>query len=133
MEKVYLAIVLAPLTASVITGLFGRYVGRAGAHWFTIVGVGVSFALSTYVLKLMLVDGAETYNENVYTWMVSDGIEMHVGFLIDRLTALMMTVVSFVSLLVHVYTVGYMRDDPGYQRFFSYISLFTFSMLMLVM
>ncbi len=133
MENVYLAIVLAPLTASVITGLFGRYVGRAGAHWFTIVGVGVSFALSTYVLKLMLVGGVETYNENVYTWMVSDGIEMHVGFLIDRLSALMMTVVSFVSLLVHVYTVGYMRDDPGYQRFFSYISLFTFSMLMLVM
>jgi len=132
-ENVYLAIVLAPLTASVITGLFGRYVGRAGAHWFTIVGVGVSFALSMYVLKLMLVDGVETYNQNVYTWMVSDGIEMHVGFLIDRLTALMMTVVSFVSLLVHVYTVGYMRDDAGYQRFFSYISLFTFSMLMLVM
>ncbi len=133
MGKVYLAIVLAPLTAFVITGLFGRYVGRAGAHWFTIVGVGVSFALSTYVLKLMLVDGVETYNENVYTWMVSDGIEMHVGFLIDRLSALMMTVVSFVSLLVHVYTIGYMRDDPGYQRFFSYIALFTFSMLMLVM
>ncbi len=133
MGKVYLAIVLAPLTAFVITGLFGRYVGRAGAHWFTIVGVGVSFALSTYVLKLMLVDGAETYNGNVYTWMVSDGIEMHVGFLIDRLSALMMTVVSFVSLLVHVYTIGYMRDDPGYQRFFSYIALFTFSMLMLVM
>ncbi len=133
MEKVYLAIVLAPLTAAVITGLFGRFVGRAGAHWLTILGVGASFALSTYVLKLMLLDGAETYNGNVYTWMVSDGIEMHVGFLIDRLTALMMTVVSFVSLLVHVYTVGYMRDDPGYQRFFSYISLFTFSMLMLVM
>ncbi len=133
MEKVYLAIVLAPLTAAVITGLFGRFVGRAGAHWLTILGVGASFALSTYVLKLMLLDGAETYNGNVYTWMVSDGIEMHVGFLIDRLTALMMTVVSFVSLLVHVYTVGYMRDDPGYQRFFSYIALFTFSMLMLVM
>ena len=133
MEQIYLAIVVAPLLAAVIAGLFGRVIGRAGAHWVTILGVGVSFALSAFVLKRMLFDGGQTYNGNVYTWLVSDGIEMNVGFLIDRLTALMITVVSFVSLLVHIYTVGYMRDDPGYQRFFSYISLFTFSMLMLVM
>jgi NADH-quinone oxidoreductase subunit L len=98
----------------------------------TILGVAVACGLSIYVLTQLL-DGVPSYNENVYTWLVSDGVQMHVGFLIDRLTALMMVVVTFVSLCVHVYTIGYMHDDPGYQRFFSYISLFTFSMLMLVM
>jgi NADH-quinone oxidoreductase subunit L len=132
MNELCLLIVLAPLGAAVIVGLAGRYIGRSGSHWLCIGGVAVSFAASSWILKQM-VDGAPVFNEAVYTWAVSDGIRMEVGFLIDNLTALMMTVVTFVSLTVHVYTVGYMRDDPGYQRFFAYISLFTFSMLMLVM
>jgi NADH-quinone oxidoreductase subunit L len=130
--SVCLAIVLAPLAAAVIAGLGGRFVGRAGAHTLCIAGVAVSFAGSAWVLQQMLA-GAPVFNEAVYTWGVSDGIRMEIGFLIDRLSALMMAVVSFVSLAVHVYTIGYMRDDPGYTRFFAYISLFTFSMLMLVM
>ena len=133
MENVYLSIVLSPLIASVVAGLFGRQIGRAGAHWITIIGVAISFVLSLLVLKVQLFDGEQAYNETIYTWMVTDGVTMEVGFLVDRLTALMMAVVTFVSLMVHIYTVGYMHDDPGYQRFFSYISLFTFSMLMLVM
>ena len=132
MNELCLLIVLAPLAAAVISGLAGRYVGRSGAHWLCIGGVAVSFAASAWILKQM-VDGTPVLNESVYTWAVSDGIRMEIGFLIDNLTALMMTVVSFVSLVVHVYTIGYMKDDPGYQRFFAYISLFTFSMLMLVM
>ena len=133
MEQIYLAIPLAPLLGAIIAGLFGKVIGRAGAHTVTILGVGISCALSIYVLKLFALDGAETYNESVYTWMVSDGVRFEIGFLVDNLTALMMTVVTFVSLMVHIYTIGYMHDDPGYQRFFSYIALFTFSMLMLVM
>jgi NADH-quinone oxidoreductase subunit L len=128
-----LTIVLAPLTASVVAGLFGRQIGRAGAHWITILGVAIAFGLSLYVLKGFALDGSEPYNESVYRWAVIGNLNMEVGFLVDQLTALMMTVVTFVSLAVHVYTIGYMHDDPGYQRFFSYISLFTFAMLMLVM
>jgi NADH-quinone oxidoreductase subunit L len=131
-ERIYLLIVLAPLAAALIAGLFGRYVGRIGAHTVTIAAVGLSFALSVYVLRQQLA-GAPVYNGPVYTWMLVDGVHMEIGFLIDHLTVLMMTVVTFVSLMVHVYTIGYMHDDPGYQRFFSYISLFTFAMLMLVM
>ena len=131
-EQLCLIIVLAPLAAAIVSGLGGRYVGRTLAHVLCIAGVAVSFALSAWILKLM-VDGAPVFNEAVYTWGVSDGLRMEVGFLIDNLSALMMTVVTFVSLAVHVYTIGYMRDDPGYQRFFAYISLFTFAMLMLVM
>jgi len=131
--NVLLAIPLLPLIAAIIAGLFGKTIGRAGAHWVTIGAVAISCGLSLYVLKQIYWDGVPTYDGTVYTWMVSDGIHMQVGFLIDRLTALMMAVVTFVSLCVHVYTIGYMHDDPGYQRFFSYISLFTFSMLMLVM
>jgi NADH-quinone oxidoreductase subunit L len=130
-ERICLAIVLAPLAAALVAGLGGRVIGRAGAHTVTILGVAVSFGLSLVVLRDVL-EGA-TFNGAVYTWMLSDGLRFEVGFLIDRLTALMMAVVTFVSLMVHIYTIGYMRDDPGYQRFFSYISLFTFSMLMLVM
>ncbi|MFA7095521.1 MAG: NADH-quinone oxidoreductase subunit L [Gammaproteobacteria bacterium] len=133
MEKVYLGIVLAPLAGAILAGLFGRPIGRSGAHWVTIIGVAISFMLSLVALKHIVIDGAEPFNGPVYTWMVSDGIHFEVGFLIDRLTVLMMTVVTFVSLMVHIYTIGYMRDDPGYQRFFSYIALFTFAMLMLVM
>ncbi len=132
MADIYLTIVISPLIAAIIAGLFGRYIGRAGAHWVTIGGVGLSCALSFYVLAQLL-GGAPNENISLYTWMVSDGVRMEIGFLVDRLTALMMVVVTFVSLMVHIYTIGYMHDDPGYQRFFSYISLFTFSMLMLVM
>ncbi|MGD9389952.1 MAG: NADH-quinone oxidoreductase subunit L [Thioalkalispiraceae bacterium] len=133
METIYLWIALAPLIGSIIAGLFGKQVGRAGAHWVTIIGVGISCLLSMLVFKHMVIDSAEAYNGAVYTWMASDGINFEVGFLVDKLTAMMMVVVTFVSLMVHIYTIGYMHDDPGYQRFFSYISLFTFSMLMLVM
>ncbi len=133
MHGIHLTIVLAPLAAAIIAGLFGRQIGRAGAHWITIIAVGLSFVLSVLVLKDLYWDGGEPANYSLYTWAVSEGLRMEVGFLVDRLTALMMVVVTFVSWMVHIYTVGYMHDDPGYQRFFSYISLFTFSMLMLVM
>jgi NADH-quinone oxidoreductase subunit L len=133
MENLYLAIPLAPLLGAILAGLFGRQIGRIGAHSVTILGVATSFVLSVIVLKQFAIDGATPYNASVYTWLVSDGVRFEVGFLIDNLTALMMTVVTFVSLMVHIYTIGYMHDDPGYQRFFSYIALFTFAMLMLVM
>jgi NADH-quinone oxidoreductase subunit L len=133
MHTIHLTIVLAPLAAAIVAGLFGKQIGRAGAHWVTILAVGLSFVLSMLVLKDLYWDGAAAENYSLYTWAVSDGLRMEVGFLIDRLSALMMVVVTFVSLMVHVYTIGYMHDDPGYQRFFSYISLFTFAMLMLVM
>jgi NADH-quinone oxidoreductase subunit L len=130
---VLIAIPLLPLLAAIIAGLGGRLIGRAGAHWLTCGAVAASCVLSFIVLKQICLDGVPVYDAKVYTWLVSDNMHMEVGFLIDRLTALMMAVVTFVSLCVHVYTIGYMSDDPGYTRFFSYISLFTFSMLMLVM
>ncbi|WP_089724305.1 NADH-quinone oxidoreductase subunit L [Candidatus Thiosymbion oneisti] len=145
MANIYLTIVLAPLIGAIVAGFFGARIGRAGAHWMTILGVGISTLLSLYVVKRFVFDGQEVFNEPVYTWMVADGISFQIGFLVDKLTALMIAVVSFVSLMVHIYTIGYMADDEhnwpkeslagrnGYQRFFSYISLFTFSMLMLVM
>ncbi|MGB5621112.1 MAG: NADH-quinone oxidoreductase subunit L [Gammaproteobacteria bacterium] len=133
MESLYLSIVLAPLLAAVMAGLAGRLVGRTGAHTVTILGVALSFGLSAYVLMGLLDGTIETFNDTVYVWGISGGVRMEVGFLVDRLSALMMTVVTFVSLMVHIYTIGYMKDDPGYQRFFAYISLFTFAMLMLVM
>ncbi|HTT02138.1 MAG TPA: NADH-quinone oxidoreductase subunit L [Steroidobacteraceae bacterium] len=130
---VLLTIAFLPLLAALIAGLGGRLIGRAGAHSVTIAGVAISCALSVYVLKQIVVDHVPDFDAPVYSWLVSDGVRMQVGFLIDRLSALMMAVVTFVSLCVHVYTIGYMRDDPGYTRFFCYISVFTFSMLMLVM
>ena len=133
MESIYLTIVLAPLIAAVFSGLLGKYFGRSGAHFVTITGVTVSFLLSLYTLKVIAIDGAPIFNETIYRWGAVGGLNMEVGFLVDNLTVLMMTVVTFVSLAVHIYTIGYMRDDEGYQRFFSYISLFTFAMLMLVM
>ena len=133
-----LAVPLAPLAGAVLAGFFGRAIGRAGAHSVTILGVLISFILSVLVLNDVL-DGAR-FNATVYEWMtigdsasLRGSLKMEVGFLVDGLTAMMMVVVTFVSLMVHVYTVGYMAEDPGYQRFFAYISLFTFSMLMLVM
>ena len=131
--NVLLAIVLLPLAAAVVAGLFGRWVGRMASHLVTITAVGVSCALSSMVAWQLIHGEVAVYNHAVYTWLVSDGIRMEVGFLVDQLTVLMMVVVTFVSFCVHVYTIGYMRDDDGYQRFFAYISLFTFSMLMLVM
>src|SRR6476661_10199630 len=131
MQQIYPLIPLAPLLAAVIVGLWGPRLGRALSHWICILGVAVSTAASAWVLKDVL--AGHSFNGDIYTWMSSGGSKFAIGFLIDPLTALMITVVSFVSLMVHVYTVGYMADDPGYTRFFAYISLFTFSMLMLVM
>src|SRR5450755_563241 len=123
---------LAPLVGAVVAGFFGRQVGRAGAHTITILGVAASFVISAWVLYAVAIDGAR-FNATIYEWMRVGPLKMEIGFLVDGLTAMMMCVVSFVSLMVHIYTIGYMEDDPGYERFFSYISLFTFSMLMLVM
>jgi NADH-quinone oxidoreductase subunit L len=131
--EVLLAIPLLPLLAAIVAGLFGRMIGRRAAHSITIAAVAASFLLSALTAWQLLSGRVGVYNDAVYTWLVSDGIRMEVGFLVDTLSVLMMCVVTFVSLCVHVYTIGYMHDDPGYQRFFSYISLFTFAMLMLVM
>ncbi|HPX88595.1 MAG TPA: NADH-quinone oxidoreductase subunit L [Methylophilaceae bacterium] len=131
MQQIYLAIPLLPLLAAILVGLFGKLMPRSMAHILTIAGVAVSFALSLYVLKNALV--SEPYNATVYSWLKSGNFTFEIGFLIDRLSAMMMVVVTFVSLMVHIYTIGYMHEDQGYARFFSYISLFTFAMLMLVM
>src|SRR2546421_7790890 len=131
MKTLYLLVPFAPLVGAIVAGLFGRAVGRAGAHWVTIASVFVSFVLSTIIFVDVL--NGNTFNDSVYTWVTMGDTRIEIGFLIDRLSALMMVVVTFVSLMVHIYTIGYMAEDPGYQRFFSYISLFTFSMLMLVM
>ena len=132
MQNVYLAIPLACLVGALIAGLLGWKIGRVGAHTAAILGVGVAFGLSLVVFQDVVGRG-HVFNDTVYIWGVSGLIPMEIGFLIDPLSALMMVVVTFVSLMVHIYTIGYMRDDPGYQRFFSYIALFTFAMLMLVM
>jgi NADH-quinone oxidoreductase subunit L len=131
MQTIYLLIPMLPLIAAAIVGLFGRKLPRASAHWITILGVAASFALSVFVFMHVL--EGHVFNGSVYTWLVSGGTTFEVGFLIDKLSATMMLVVTFVSLMVHIYTIGYMEEDPGYSRFFSYISLFTFAMLMLVM
>ena len=131
MKSLYLLVPLAPLAGALVAGLFGGAIGRAWSHRVTILGVLVSFLVSVYVFMDVL--NGNTWNGTVYTWATIGDTRLEIGFLIDRLTVLMMVVVSFVSLMVHVYTIGYMAEDPGYQRFFSYISLFTFSMLMLVM
>ncbi|MCP4042051.1 MAG: NADH-quinone oxidoreductase subunit L [Gammaproteobacteria bacterium] len=132
MSNIILAIPLASLAGGVIAGLFGKAIGRGGAHWAAILGVATSTVLSAVVFNHFVIGGAEPYNAVAYTWATSGGVSFEVGFLIDRLSATMLIVVSFVSLMVHIYTIGYMADDPGYQRFFSYIALFTFFMLMLV-
>ena len=132
-KSILLTIVLAPLFGALVAGLFGKRIGRVASHSVTIAGVGLSCALSILVLYKLVWGGAEVFNQNIYTWFEVGSTSAHVGFLIDRLTAMMMVVVTFVSLMVHVYTIGYMAEDDGYERFFSYIALFTFSMLMLVM
>src|SRR5713101_1600579 len=131
MQKLYLLVPLAPLAGAIIAGLFGRHIGRSGSHWAAIIGVAISFFASLVIYQD--VERGNMFNGGIYTWLASGGTRFEIGFLIDRLSATMMVVVSFVSLMVHIYTIGYMHDDPGYQRFFSYTALFTFSMLMLVM
>ena len=131
-QNLLLVVPLAPLVGCLVAGFFGKTVGRRGAHIVTILGVLISFIVSAVVLKRVAVDGAR-FNATIYEWMVVGGLKMEIGFLVDGLTAMMMAVVTFVSLMVHIYTIGYMEEDDGYQRFFAYISLFTFSMLMLVM
>lgn len=127
-----LSIVLAPLFGSILAGVFGKQIGRQWSHRVTIAGVAIAFLLSVWVLKLVVVDGAY-FNDSIYRWLQAGPLTLEIGFLIDTLSAIMMVVVTFVSLMVHIYTIAYMQDDDGYCRFFSYLSLFTFSMLMLVM
>ncbi len=131
MNALYPIIPLAPLAGALLAGLFGRVIGRTGAHVVTIAGVLVALVCSVMVFQD--VQAGHTFNGTAYTWLVAGDIKMEVGFLVDTLTATMLLVVTSVSLMVHIYTIGYMADDPGYQRFFAYISLFTFAMLMLVM
>ena len=131
MQSLYLLVPVAPLFAAIVVGLWGPKLGRVAAHTLCILGVAVSTVASALILRDVL--AGNTFNGDLYTWMTSGELKFAIGFLIDPLTALMITVVSFVSLMVHVYTIGYMADDPGYTRFFAYISAFTFSMLMLVM
>jgi NADH-quinone oxidoreductase subunit L len=131
MTGIYLIAALAPLVGAALAGFFGQTLGRVNSHRVTIAGVAISLICS--LITLLDVLSGHTFNGSIYTWAVVGGIQMEVGFLIDSLTASMMVVVTFVSLMVHIYTIGYMEEDDGYQRFFSYISLFTFSMLMLVM
>jgi NADH-quinone oxidoreductase subunit L len=132
-----LAVPMAPLVGSALAGIFGtrfggNKIGRGLTHSLTILGVFIAFVLSAMTLQSVAMDGAR-FNETLYTWMVVGDLKMEIGFMVDGLTAMMMCVVTFVSLMVHLYTIGYMEEDEGYNRFFSYISLFTFSMLMLVM
>ncbi len=131
MLDLYLLVPLAPLAGAIVVGLWGPRLGRAASHWICVLSVAISTAASALILRDVL--AGNTFNGDLYVWMTSGGVKFAIGFLIDPLTALMITVVSFVSLMVHIYTIGYMADDPGYTRFFSYIALFTFSMLMLVM
>ena len=131
MRLLYLLIPFAPLVASIVVGLWGPRLGRGVSHWLCILGVAASFVASIFVARD--VQAGNVFNGDVYAWLVSGDLKLAVGFLIDPLTTTMLLVVTFVSLMVHIYTIGYMADDPGYTRFFSYISLFTFAMLMLVM
>ena len=131
MNPLYLIVPFAPLLGAILAGFFGKQIGRTGAHTVTIAGVAISLIAS--ILVFMEVMEGNTFNGTLYEWAVVGTLVFEVGFLVDTLTATMMLVVTSVSLMVHIYTIGYMEEDDGYQRFFSYISLFTFSMLMLVM
>ncbi|MBT6922277.1 MAG: NADH-quinone oxidoreductase subunit L [Candidatus Ruthia sp.] len=133
MENIYLAIALSPLLGAIIAGFFGGMLGRTATHTITIFGVLVSTVLALVVFNHHVLEQGEVFNQNLYTWMQIGSLNVSVGFLVDNLTSVMLVVVSFVSLMVHIYTIGYMHDDDGYTKFFSYISLFTFSMFMLVM
>ncbi len=131
MKTSYLIAAFAPLVGAMLAGFLGKVLGRTLSHWAAILGVGVSLFYSLNTLRDVL--GGETFNGDLYTWAQIGNVKFAVGFMIDTLTATMMCVVTSVSLMVHVYTIGYMKEDPGYQRFFAYISLFTFAMMMLVM
>jgi NADH-quinone oxidoreductase subunit L len=133
MEQIYLIIALAPLVGAIFAGFLGSLLGRMATNVVTILGVLISTVLSMYVFNYHVLEGGDAFNENIYTWMQIGNLNISVGFLIDNLTSVMLVIVSFVSLMVHIYTIGYMHDDPGYTKFFSYISLFTFSMFILVM
>lgn len=132
LKSLGLIILLAPFIGAIIAGVFGTWVGKRGAHYVTILGITISFVCSLLVCKILFIDHGLVFNGNIYTWGISGKFNFYVGFLIDRLTAVMMVVVTFVSLMVHIYSIGYMAGDLGYQRFFSYMSLFTFFMLTLV-
>ncbi len=132
MLNIYLTIVLAPLVGAVLVGLAGNRLGRQLSHSITILGVAVSTVLSLYVFNHHVLNNGDVFNQNIYTWMQIGGLNISVGFLVDNLTSVMLVVVSFVSLMVHIYTIGYMHEDKGYTKFFSYISLFTFAMFTLV-
>ena len=119
-QNVLLAVPLAPLAGAIVAGFFGKTIGRRASHVVTILGVLIAFVISAMVLKAVAVDGAR-FNQTIYEWMVVGGLKMEIGFLVDGLTAMMMCVVTFVSLMVHIYTIGYIEEDDGYQRFFSYI------------
>lgn len=134
-QQLCLLLILAPLVGSLVAGFFRKQIGRQGAHTVTIAGIGLSFILSVYVASQILTGSAESVNVNLYAWATGGELfpyAFHIGLLIDSLSVIMLVIVTFVSLLVHIYSIGYMADDDGYQRFFSYISLFTFMMLMLV-
>src|SRR6202163_4374804 len=131
MQQLYLLVPLAPLAGAIIVGLFGPKLGRIASHLLCILGVAVSFVASIYIWRD--VNAGNVFNGDIYSWIDTDSLKLAIGFLVDPLTATMLLVVTFVSLMVHIYTIGYMADDDGYILFFSYISLFTFSMLMLVM
>src|SRR5487761_2407514 len=131
MNDLYLLVPMAPLLGAVLAGFFGHTLGRRGSHVVTILGVAISFIASVVIAQDVF--AGHSFNGTLYTWLSTGNVSLVVGFLIDPLTVTLMLIVTFVSLMVHIYTIGYMHEDPGYQRFFSYISLFTFSMLMLVM
>jgi NADH-quinone oxidoreductase subunit L len=132
MKNVYLTIVFAPLLGAIIAGFFGKKLGNKITHNITILFVLISTLMSFYVFNHHVLNQGEVFNQNIYTWMQIGNLNISVGFLVDNLTSIMLVVVSFVSLMVHIYTIGYMHGDEGYTRFFSYISLFTFAMFMLV-
>lgn len=132
-NQVYLAIVLSPLLGAIVIGLFGKMLGRELSHWIAIAGVGISAMLSLLSYYHIFYNNGEIYNANIYTWLESGSLHFAVGFLVDQLSVTMMVVVTFISWMIHIYTIDYMHDDSGYQRFFCYISLFTFAMLVLIM
>lgn len=133
MKNIALVMILSPLLGSGLAGFFGKVMGQRGAHWVTIISVAVSFFCALFIANLVFIDHVHYLDVNLFTWVKSANYTMHVGFLIDRLSAAMLLLVTFVSTLVHIYSIGYMKGDDGYQRFFCYMSLFTFMMLMLVL
>ncbi len=131
-QAITLIVILVPLIGAAIAGIGGKLIGRQAAHWVTILGLAISFVGAFYIFTILVVQGLPVLNSTIYTWAVSGSVQLNVGLMVDRLTAVMMLTVTFISLLVHIYSIGYMYDDPGYQRFFAYMSLFTFCMLVLV-